>query len=165
MENYRIFLSVGVVLLFLAVNSILKKYINQRIQKYLPRTAKNFPINSLLNLALVLVLVLAVVSIWGVSINNLWIYLTSVLTLIAIGFFAVWSILSNIIAGLILLGSKRFTSGDEIIIYPEKIKGSIVNITLFFVVLKDSKGYTVNLPNNMFFQRLTKVKSRQKKLN
>jgi MscS family membrane protein len=163
MEEYKFTLSVIVVLLFLTANAILKKYLNRRIQKYLPKTAQNFPFNKLLNYTLTLVLLLALISIWGVNIQNIWIYFTGILTVIAIGLFAVWSILSNIVAALILMGTGKFKNGDQITIYPEKIEGTVLNISLFFVILKDKKGYVTYIPNNQFFQKVTKKKESKRK--
>ncbi|MFW6241937.1 MAG: mechanosensitive ion channel family protein, partial [Thermodesulfobacteriota bacterium] len=50
----------------------------------------------------------------GVSLNNVWTTLSAVLTLVAVGFVAVWSILSNFLCTLILLIFQPFRIGDEI---------------------------------------------------
>ena len=56
-----------------------------------------------LNYLLIYVLVgIAIAIIWGVNFKAFGLFIASVLTVLGIGFFAQWSILSNITAGLIL---------------------------------------------------------------
>ena len=42
----------------------------------------------------------------GVNLNNIWVYLGGFLSVVAIGLFAVWSILSNIISGIFIFEKK-----------------------------------------------------------
>ena len=97
----------------------------------------------------------ALIVIWGIG-GNFWIIISGVLGLIAIGFVAVWSILSNILAGLILLFSKLFKKGDELIFLPENIQGKIVELDFMFIFLKDEEGNFFQIPNNMVFQKIVK---------
>ena len=99
------------------------------------------------------------ISIWGIDVKNLWIFVTSIIGIIAIGFFAVWSILSNIIAGFILLLTDAFRVGDTITILPEGIQGRVVELKLMFIVLEDSNGDIVHIPNNLLFQKFIKKTS------
>ena len=101
---------------------------------------------------------LALVSVWGVDVHNLWLFFTSVVGLIAIGFFAVWSILSNVITGIIIIISKDFRIGDELNIQPENISGNIVDMSLLFLKLEDKEGFSIHIPNNLVFQRIVRKK-------
>ena len=69
---------------------------------------------------------IVLLSIWGIDAKNLWISATSLVGIIAIGFFAVGSILSNIIAGFILVLMDAFRIGDKITVLPEAIEGRLV---------------------------------------
>ena len=105
---------------------------------------------------IILAAVLAIGLVWGVAPRNIWVSVASVVTLVAIGFFAVWCILSNVIAGFLILISQPFGVGDEVVFLPENIQGTVANITSMFVVLEDSEGTTVTIPNNFVFQRIVK---------
>ena len=62
----------------------------------------------------ILVGISAVVGIWGIEKEKLVLFISSVLTILGIAFFAQWSILSNITAGLILFFSHPLKLGDYI---------------------------------------------------
>jgi small-conductance mechanosensitive channel len=100
------------------------------------------------------ILIIAIV--WGINIQNLWVAITGIIAITAIGFFAVWSILSNVIAGMILFFSKNFNLGEEIEILPEKIKGQVISIHSMFTIIEDKKGNKINIPNNLILQRMVK---------
>ena len=104
---------------------------------------------------------LAVVSVWGVDVRNVWVLLTSVMGIVAIGFFAVWSMLSNIVAGFFLFAADPFRIDDEIVVLPEGIQGTVVDLKLMFVVLRDEKGDVLHIPNNLLFQRVVKRIARE----
>jgi len=86
--------------------------------------------------------------------EDAWAALTAVAAMIAIGFVAVWSVLSNVLCSVILLVSGPFRVGDTIEIAPENWKGKVVNFTLLFTTLEVSEGESIQVPNNLFFQRV-----------
>lgn len=86
--------------------------------------------------------------------EDAWAALTAVAAMIAIGFVAVWSVLSNVLCSVILLISGPFRVGDTIEIAPENWKGKVVNFTLLFTTLEVSEGESIQVPNNLFFQRV-----------
>lgn len=98
--------------------------------------------------------VILLVSVWGFKPENLWVFVTGLLGLIAIGFFAVWSLLSNIIAGVFLFLSDPFKVDDEVeVVGEEGLRGHVLDIRPLFVVLRSDDGHTVYLPNNLLFQK------------
>jgi small-conductance mechanosensitive channel len=105
--------------------------------------------------------ILAVISIWGVNVRNIWVFVTSVVGIIAIGFFAVWSLLSNIVAGFFLFVADPFKLDDEIVILPEGLQGTVIDLKLMFVVLRDGNGDILHVPNNLLFQRVVKKIGRE----
>jgi small-conductance mechanosensitive channel len=85
---------------------------------------------------------------------DLWTFLTGILAMIAVGFVAVWSILSNILAAFIMILFKMFAVHDEIEFAGEPVKGRIVDFTLFFMVLRAEDGRLSHVPNNLVFQKV-----------
>ena len=77
-----------------------------------------------------------------------------VLALIAIGFFAVWSTLSNVLCSLFLLTVRPFQVGDEVELLPDPVRGRVTDLNLFFTTLATDDGRLVQIPNNLFFQRV-----------
>jgi small-conductance mechanosensitive channel len=85
--------------------------------------------------------------------------------MIAIGFVAVWSVLSNILCTLMLLIFRPFRVGDEVeIVDPAMtagLSGVVRNINLMFTTLRTSNDGEVidtQIPNNLFFQKLVRKK-------
>lgn len=92
--------------------------------------------------------------VWGFDPEKLWLLVTGFVGLIAIGFFAVWSLLSNIIAGTFLFLSDPFKINDEIELPEAEISGRVLDIRPLFVVLEERSGHTVYVPNNLLFQKI-----------
>lgn len=80
--------------------------------------------------------------------------LGGLLGLVAIGFVAVWSTLSNVLCTFLLLLTRPFRIGDEVELVPDPIRGEVVDLTFFFTTLKDAEGRYFRIPNNLFFQRI-----------
>lgn len=92
--------------------------------------------------------------VWGFDPEKLWLLVTGFVGLIAIGFFAVWSLLSNIIAGTFLFLSDPFKINDEIELPEAEICGRVLDIRPLFIVLEERSGHTVYVPNNLLFQKV-----------
>jgi len=102
------------------------------------------------------VIAILLISVWGVDTQNLWLFATSVVGVLAVGFFASWSMLSNLVAGLFLFFSDPFKIDDEIVVLPEDIRGTVIDIKALFVVLEDSQGNVLHIPTNLLFQKTIK---------
>ena len=112
---------------------------------------------------IVVVTALLVVNQIGISVHALWASLSAVLVLVAVGFIAFWSILSNVSSALLLVIFSPFQIGDEIEILepttldPAKpgIRGRVVDISFLYTTLAEGGDGSVliRLPNNMFFQK------------
>lgn len=91
-------------------------------------------------------------------VENAWAATSAVLGLIAVGFIAVWSVLSNGLCAVLLILNRLFELGDEIEIPAEagNIKGRVVNFTMLHTTLEDSDGVLIEVPNNLFFQKPVK---------
>jgi small-conductance mechanosensitive channel len=101
----------------------------------------------------VILTIAAVMQVWGV-LEQFWAAITALVTLVAIGFVAVWSVLSNVLCSLILLGTRPFRIGQRIGLPPDELlEGTVIEITLLHTVLQTDAGDTLKVPNNTFFQR------------
>lgn len=78
---------------------------------------------------------------------------TGVFALVAIGFVAVWSVLSNTLCSLILMAVRPFRVGDTIGFPPDEYRGKVVNFNMIFTTLETDDGMLLQVPNNTFFQR------------
>jgi small-conductance mechanosensitive channel len=78
---------------------------------------------------------------------------TGVFALVAIGFVAVWSVLSNTLCSLILMAVRPFRVGDTIGFPPDDYRGKVVNFNMIFTTLETDDGLLLQVPNNTFFQR------------
>ena len=76
--------------------------------------------------------------------------------MIAIGFVAVWSVLSNVSCTVIMLIARPFNIGDEIEFAGEPIKGRVVDLNFVYTTLQDEEGRLQQIPNNLFFQKMIK---------
>ena len=99
--------------------------------------------------------------IWGVDQSELVFFISSMLTVLGIAFFAQWSIISNVTSSFIIFFSYPCRIGDAITVldkdYP--ISGRISDIEIFFVTIKADDGEIITITNNVFIQKMIKQKS------
>jgi small-conductance mechanosensitive channel len=93
--------------------------------------------------------------IWGVNTKDLFVTISSIITVIGVGLFAQWSILSNITSGIILLFSFPFKIGDIIRIHDKDfpIEAEIEDIRAFHTYLKTKEGEMITYPNTLLLQK------------
>lgn len=147
-------ITAGLLVVTFAILYVLKsaivRYINVRQMhrlrgRFVYRTAR---------VLLLVFLAFSLAYVWGFDPEKLWILVTGFIGLVAIGFFAVWSLLSNLIAGTFLFLSDPFRINDEIELPEAEISGRVLDIRPLFVVLEERSGHTVFVPNNLLFQKL-----------
>jgi small-conductance mechanosensitive channel len=85
---------------------------------------------------------------------DLFTVLAGAMTLVAVGFVALWSTLANITCTILILVTRPFRIGDEVAFPPDDIEGQVVDLSFFFTTLKTKDGRFVNVPNTLFFQRI-----------
>ncbi|HWA87373.1 MAG TPA: mechanosensitive ion channel domain-containing protein [Opitutus sp.] len=100
--------------------------------------------------------VLLALGVWGFPVNGVIAVMGTLFGLVAIGFVAVWSVLSNFLCTFVLIMFRPFLVGDEVEVLPEGVKGHVVDLTMLFTTLQVGRGETVMVPNNIFFQRIFK---------
>ncbi|SNS84727.1 Mechanosensitive ion channel [Ekhidna lutea] len=154
---FKFILTILVVILFLTTRWLLQKSITKLGRKYHHEPNRTAATKRILVLSLYAITIVVLVIVWGGNLNNLWISLGSILGVIAIGFFAIWSILSNIVAGIIIYTINPFKITDTLVLVEKEVTGKVIDIGLIYTKLQDKDGiFTV--PNNIFFQQIVKVK-------
>lgn len=121
----------------------------------LPRLAFG-PVRLILRYAILLIAALVLLGLWGFELGTIFALLGTVLGLVAIGFVAVWSVLSNFLCTLVLVVFKPFSVGDELELPGDNVRGRVVDLSLIFTTLQTSPHETVLVPNNTYFQKIFK---------
>ena len=98
----------------------------------------------------------------GVSATVLWTALSGFVAVAAVAFFAMWSVLSNLLCAILIFTVGPFRLGDvvELVDTTDKpgIKGRVVAINLLYTTLVEpaelgTGSAMVQVPNSLFFQR------------
>ncbi|NBL64323.1 mechanosensitive ion channel [Flavobacterium sp. NST-5] len=146
------------VLLIVAV-MLIRALITNVIKKFSKRTELNENratlITKYINIVITILMVGAITIIWGVKTEDLYIAFTTVITLIGVAFFAQWSILSNITAGIILFFAFPFKIGDTIKVHDKDfpLEAEIEDIKTFHIILRTLDGEIIVYPNNLLLQK------------
>jgi len=149
---------------------LIKYIIRKIVEKYGHLTSKSEVrtshiinvINILINITTITVLAI----IWGVRPHNMLIAMSSVFAVIGVAFFAQWSILSNVTAGLIIYFTTPFHIGDRIHILDKDmpIDATIETILTFYTHLRTEDGELIVIPNSLFLQKMVSMgKGKEKK--
>ncbi|PVW13891.1 mechanosensitive ion channel family protein [Marixanthomonas spongiae] len=147
--------SVFIVLLFLALRfmavHVIKRYAKkfERLEHRTGLIVKHVNFSSIFFIALFLIII------WGVQIKDLGLVLSSVFAVIGVGFFAQWSILSNITSGVIMFFTFPYKIGDYIKIHDNDFpyEGMIEDIKSFHVMVRTKDKGLITYPNSMMLQK------------
>lgn len=160
MEEYRIEIIESVVILFLylAVRFVLNKAVEKVTLKFTHQRARTKIIKKFVNSFLLFVGLQFLLFVWGVEQSELIFFISTMLTVLGIAFFAQWSIISNVTSALIIFFSHPAKIGDTITVLDKdySIKGRISDIEMFFITIKTEEGDKVTIPNNVFIQKMIK---------
>ena len=104
-----------------------------------------------------IVVAMLVLEIWGVSVGGLWTLLVSAATIVGVGFLATWTMISNITASFFIAFWRPFHLGDTVEMLPENFSGRVIDRNLMFVVVRENGGAVIQIPNNLFFQKMFRV--------
>lgn len=139
---------------------IFLRYFSARIIKHYAKTSEILEHRTNLvirynNIFLTILFVTAMFIIWGVQTDDIFLTISSIVTVVGVAFFAQWSILSNITSGIILLFSFPFKIGDIIRIHDKDfpIEAEIEDIRAFHTLLRTKEGERISYPNNLMLQK------------
>ncbi len=108
-----------------------------------------------INVSLLIIVILFESYVFGAQFEELAVIFSSVFAILGIALFAVWSILSNVTAGVILFFSFPYKVGDKIEIHDKDfpIKAVIEDIKAFHLHLRLDNGDLITYPNNFLLQK------------
>jgi small-conductance mechanosensitive channel len=120
------------------------------------------PLQGFLRAIVVLVVLLICLQQVGVQVSSLWAALVTLAAMLAGGFVALGTVLSNVLCAVLLLVFAPFRIGDDIEIIEatggQGLRGKVVNLNIMYTslesVAEDGSRYgVVRLPNATFFQK------------
>lgn len=153
--DYKILWSLAVIVLAFFLRLVITRSLKGIQLKFGFQTARILVTNKIITI-LIYISVLVIISfIWGVDEKQLLVYISSFLTILGIAFFAQWSLLSNITAGIILYINYPVKIGDSITILEKdnNITGEIRDIGAFFITLKTPEKDLITVPNSIILQK------------
>jgi small-conductance mechanosensitive channel len=155
LNQYKIIESLIVFILAFILRLLITKSLGKIQLKFGFQKARIILTNKVISILIYITLIVITAFIWGVDEKQLLIYISSFLTILGIAFFAQWSILSNITAGIILFVNYPVKIGDKITILEKdnNIGGEIKDIGAFFITLKTAKNEFITVPNSIILQK------------
>ena len=151
----RIIYSLIILFILVVVQNILKRMahrMGQRSDYSITRTRLMF---KYINILVTIVLVFLLSVTWGYGASELTVIFSSIFAIIGVAMFAIWSILSNITAGIILFSSFPYKIGSKIKIHDKDlpIEAVIEDIRAFHLHLRTAEGELITYPNNLILQK------------
>lgn len=160
----RIIYSLIILLILFIIQDILKRTANRmghRSDYAVPRIRLMFKyINFFVTLVAIFLLALT----WGYGARDLTVIFSSVFAIIGVAMFAIWSMLSNITAGIILFFSFPYKIGSKIRIHDKDmpIEAIIEDIRAFHLHLRTMEGELITYPNNLILQKAVSLIERER---
>ncbi|MBT6162039.1 MAG: mechanosensitive ion channel [Flavobacteriaceae bacterium] len=157
----KILETVIAIVLFFLLRLGISKLISRTVTKSLLQKTRGKIIKKIFLIVLIFITFIFIFSVWGIKQSELYLFLASVLTVIGIALFAQWYHLSNITAGIIIFFNPSVKLDDTVAIIDKdyEVEGRISDIGLFFIKLKTKEGEEINLPNNIFLQKMIKKRN------
>jgi small-conductance mechanosensitive channel len=117
----------------------------------------NFIINRVITAVLWALTIFIVLDVWGIALGGVWAVVVSAITLVGVGFIATWAMISNFTASFFLVLWRPFHVGQIVEMLPENLKGRVIDRSLMFTTLSEESGSVLQIPNNLFFQKIFRV--------
>lgn len=160
MDDYKIKLiqSAAVIILFLLLKFVINKLIKRVAIKFRYHKPRIKIISKLISLILFSIALGFLFIVWGIDKSDLFLFISSLLTIVGIAFVAQWSLLSNITSTIIIFFSHPIRIGEQITILDKDyhIEGRISDIRVFFIIIKTTEGEYVTIPSSVFMQKMIK---------
>ncbi|MCF8369422.1 MAG: mechanosensitive ion channel [Bacteroidales bacterium] len=158
MEEYKfqIVESVIIIIVFIVTKLITKGIIRKAGIRFKYQTGRVKITNKIVGVLLVIILTVFLLAIWGVGQSELLLFLSTILTILGVAFFAQWSIISNITSTLIIFFNHPVKIGDYLTIMEKdfEIEGKLSDIGIFFIIIKTKDDKRITIPSNVFMQKM-----------
>jgi len=151
--------TIVVILILLAANLFTRNVVKNILKHFAFEFQRRKITMKLINILLFLLAVVVIAAIWGVNQSQLIVFISSFLTVLGIAFFAQWSLLANVTAGLILFLNHPLRLGDRIKIMDKdyNIEGRVDDITYFFLHIRMDNGEKITIPNSVVLQKTISI--------
>ncbi|MEX0288975.1 MAG: mechanosensitive ion channel domain-containing protein [Flavobacteriaceae bacterium] len=120
-------------------------------------TARSRLVNKYVSFGLLALAIIMGILIWGVNLKEIGLIFSSLFAVLGVALFAIWSILSNVTAGIILFLNFPFKIGDRIKILDKEIEYDgnylIEDIRAYHIHLRMDNGELMTYPNNLMLQK------------
>jgi small-conductance mechanosensitive channel len=155
-------LIISALIAILALNRLLRGWL-RRVEARVNLSSETvLTLTRVVSAGLWLVTAMLLLNLWGISVSGLWTLLASAIAVVGVGFLAVWTMVSNVTASFFISLWRPFRLGQTVEILPENLKGRVIDRNLMFTVLRDEDGNLLQVPNNLFFQKMFRVSDRGK---
>ncbi|GHA49988.1 hypothetical protein GCM10007103_33490 [Salinimicrobium marinum] len=116
-----------------------------------------------INILVTIIAIFALALTWGYDTSQLAVIFSSVFAIIGVAMFAIWSMLSNITAGIILFFSFPYKIGSKIRIHDKEmpVEAVIEDIRAFHLHLRTMEGELITYPNNLILQKAVSLIERE----
>ncbi len=163
--EFQLLITVGLLLVVILVKIISQKNINRLLNRFDFDTKRKRIAHRIINLFLFIFITVTLISIWNIDKKDLIVFLTSVVTVLGIAFFAQWSILANITSSLILFFNHPLKIGQNIRVLDKEydIEGKLIDISFFFMYVRNEEGYLITIPTSVVLQKTLITKDLEKK--
>ncbi len=153
---FQILVTLIAAVLYFIMRLIITRLINRHAKKNSIDISRKIYIRKLSNYLIFLLFFIIVAGVWEISFKGLSLGFASVFTVIGVALFAHWSILSNLTASIIIYFFFPFKIGGKIIVLEgdNSIKGTIMDISLFYINIKTDDQNLISIPNNLVFQKI-----------
>jgi len=143
------------IILFIVINKQLSRMINRVGNHKKVSSDRIFYVQKTLQLTMLVSVLLAASLIFGFNYDKFGLIFSSVFAVVGVALFAQWSILSNITASIMIFFFFPYRVGNTIKINDDKdwLRGEIIEITLFHLLLRMDDGTTLSCPNSLVFQK------------
>ncbi|MCX2839300.1 MULTISPECIES: mechanosensitive ion channel domain-containing protein [Salinimicrobium] len=155
LNKNQIITTAAILLALWILQFIMKKAahrVGHRSEIHITRTRLMFKyINILVTIIAIFLLSLT----WGYNAQEIALIFSSLFAIIGVAMFAIWSILSNITAGIILFFSFPYKIGSRIKIHDKDmpVEAVIEDIKAFHLHLRTLDGELITYPNNLILQK------------
>ena len=163
-EN-QLLLTFGLLIITVIIKLISRKSVNRFLNRFDFDTKRKRIVHRIINLFLFIFVTVSLISIWNIDKKDLIVFLTSVVTVLGIAFFAQWSILSNITSSLILFFNHPLKIGQSIRVLDKEydVEGKLIDISFFFMYIRNEEGYLITIPTSVALQKTIVTKEEVKK--
>jgi small-conductance mechanosensitive channel len=163
-EN-QLLLTFGLLIVAVIIKLVSRKSVNRFLNRFDFDTKRKRIVHRIINLFLFIFVTVSLISIWNIDQKDLIVFLTSVVTVLGIAFFAQWSILSNITSSLILFFNHPLKIGQNIRVLDKEydIEGKLIDISFFFMYIRNEEGYLITIPTSVALQKTMVTKDEVKK--